>query len=129
MAGLAGGDPGAGQPKEEGRPGGDGDVVDGDAGRTRQSLAGALNYRSISFENSNLRSRYNETLRTIEINTIHPDYHRARQQDGRVFLVYLVVLVAKELALLNYQGVDPAELMEKYAELLRRVQLHLPRRA
>lgn len=121
--------PGAGKPQEEGRPGPEKGIVDGVSGRTRQSAAGALNYRPIAFENSKLRSRYNEALRTIEVNTIHPDYRRARQQDRRVFLDYLVVLVAKELALLNYEGIDPAELMEKYAELLARVQLHLPRRA
>lgn len=123
------GRPGADEPREEGHPGAEKGIVEGENGRTRQSPAGALNYRPIAFENSALRSRYNEALRTIEINSIHPDYRRARQQDRRVFLDYLVLLVGKELALLNYQGIDPTELMEKYAELLARVQLHLPRRA
>jgi len=40
----------------------------------------------------------------------------------------MVMLVAKELALLNYQGINQNELMEKYAELLAKVQFHLPKR-
>ncbi len=63
-----------------------------------------------------------------EVNTIHPDYRRARERDRRTFLDYLVVVVAKKLTLLNYQGIEPGELMERYAELLAGVQLHLPTR-
>jgi hypothetical protein len=122
-----GGDGGdAGGPEE--RPGPKKDLVEGPGGRARQSTATGLNYRPIAFEDSTLRSRYNEALRTIEINKIHPDYMRARDHDRRAFLDYLVLLVAKELALLNYQGIDQGELLEKYAELLARVQLHLPKR-
>jgi len=102
--------------------------VEGDKGRTRQAPAGGLNYRPVAFQDSRARSRYNDTLRTIEINSVHPDYQRAKAQDRRVFLDYMVMLVAKELALLNYQGIDQNQLMEKYAELLAKVQLHLPKR-
>lgn len=126
--GVGGEDQGRGQPADDGRPGSERDTVEGQEGRTRQSAASGLNYRPVAFKDASLRSRYNDALRTIEINTIHPDYRRARQHDRRIFLDYLVVLVAKELTFLNYQGIDPGELLEKYAELLARVQLHLPKR-
>jgi hypothetical protein len=103
-------------------------TVEGSRDRTRQSSASALNYRPAAFEDSRLRSRYNAPLRLLEVNTIHPDYRRARERDRRTFLDYLVVVVAKELTLLNYQGIEPGELMERYAELLAGVQLHLPKR-
>ncbi|HCW50646.1 MAG TPA: hypothetical protein DGR79_01035 [Clostridiales bacterium] len=104
------------------------DAVEGEKGRTRQSSAPGLNHRQVPFEDARLRSRYNEALRTIDINTLHPDYRRARRHDRRAFLDYLVLLVAKELTLLNYGGIDQAELLERNAELLARVQLHLPKR-
>jgi hypothetical protein len=103
-------------------------TVEGTRDRTRQSPASALNYRPAAFEDSRLHSRYNASLRLLEVNTVHPDYRRARERDRRTFLDYLVVVVAKELTLLNYQGIEPGELMERYAELLAGVQLHLPKR-
>jgi len=119
---------GTGGETDSGRPGQDRKAVEGDRGRTRQSPAGGLNYRPVPFGSSALRSRYSEALRTIEINSAHPDYQRAKGQDRRTLLDYMVMLVAKELALLNYQGINQNELMEKYAELLAKVQFHLPKR-
>lgn len=103
-------------------------VVEGERGRSRQSSAAGLSYMPFPFDDTRLRSRYNSALRRIEVNSIHPDYRRAREHDRRTFLDYLIIVISKELTLLNYQGIDPSELMDRYAELLARVQLHLPKR-
>ncbi|MCL6581255.1 MAG: hypothetical protein K6U08_06540, partial [Firmicutes bacterium] len=127
--GSPGEDHGEAGPRLEGPEEGPGrDVVDDEKGRVRQRPAVGLNYRPVAFEDTSRRSRYNEALRTIEINRIHPDYLRARAEDRRLFLDYMVALVAKELTLLNYEGIDPGELLERYVELLAKVQLHLPKR-
>ena len=76
--------------------------------RAGGSAATGFNYREEEFEadQQSLRSRYISVQSMIEINIIHPDYVLEREDDRR-FKEYLMLLVVKEITLLNSANRQP----------------------
>ena len=86
--------------------------------RTGGSAATGFNYREEEFEanQQGLRSRYIGLQSMIEVNSIHPDYVSEREDDRR-FKGYLMLLVVKEISLLNFKNMGEQEVAERFVEL------------
>lgn len=82
------------------------------------SAATGFNYREAEFEADQqlLRSRYIAVQSLIEVNSIHSDYVSEREDDRR-FKEYLMLLVVKEIALLNFKDMGENEVAERFVEL------------
>jgi hypothetical protein len=81
------------------------------------SAATGFNYRETEFEpECSLRSRYIKEQSLIEVNCSHADYVRERDAD-RHFKHYLMRLVVKEIALLNFRDMGESEVAERFVEL------------
>jgi hypothetical protein len=82
------------------------------------SAATGFNYREAEFEadQQSLRSRYIAVQSLIEVNNLHPDYASEREDDRR-FKEYLMLLVVKEIALLNFKNMGENEVAERFVEL------------
>jgi hypothetical protein len=86
--------------------------------RAGGSAATGFNYRESEFEPEQqaLRSRYVAVQSLIEVNSLHSDYVLERDDDRR-FKEYLVLLVVKEIALLNFRNMGENEVSERFVEL------------
>jgi Histidine kinase-, DNA gyrase B-, and HSP90-like ATPase len=82
------------------------------------SAATGFNYREAEFEadQQSLRSRYITVQSLIEVNSSHSDYVSEREEDRR-FKEYLMLLVVKEIALLNFKDMGENEVAERFVEL------------
>jgi hypothetical protein len=82
------------------------------------SAATGFNYREAEFEadQQSLRSRYIAVQSLIEVNSSHSDYVSERDDDRR-FKDYLMLLVVKEIALLNFKNMGENEVAERFVEL------------
>jgi hypothetical protein len=82
------------------------------------SAATGFNYREAEFEadQQSLRSRYIAIQSLIEVNNLHSDYESEREDDRR-FKEYLMLLVVKEIALLNFKNMGENEVAERFVEL------------
>lgn len=92
-----------------------------DASRPKRaggSAATGFNYREAEFEadQQSLRSRYIAVQSLIEVNSLHSDYVLEREDDRR-FKEYLMLLVVKEIALLNFKNMGENEVAERFVEL------------
>ena len=86
--------------------------------KTGGSAATGFNYREAEFESDqqSLRSRYVPEQSLIEVNSAHSDYITEREDDRR-FKEYLMLLVVKEIALLNFKNMGENEVAERFVEL------------
>jgi hypothetical protein len=86
--------------------------------KTGGSAATGFNYREAEFEADQqfLRSRYVTVQSLIEVNSLHDDYALEREDDRR-FKEYLILLVVKEIALLNFKNMGEIEVAERFVEL------------
>jgi hypothetical protein len=86
--------------------------------KTGGSAATGFNYREAEFEADQqfLRSRYVTVQSLIEVNSVHSDYALEREDDRR-FKEYLIRLVVKEIALLNFKNMGENEVAERFVEL------------
>jgi hypothetical protein len=82
------------------------------------SAATGFNYRETEFEpeHQSRRSRYVAEQSLIEVNSLHSDYLLERERD-REFKNYLMRLVVKEIALLNFRDMGEQEVAERIVEL------------
>jgi len=82
------------------------------------SAATGFNYREAEFEadQQSLRSRYVAVQSLIEVNSLHSDFVSEREDDRR-FREYLMLLIVKEIALLNFKNMGENEVAERFVEL------------
>lgn len=82
------------------------------------SAATGFNYREVEFEADQqmTRSRYIAVQSLIEVNSLHSDYASEREDDRR-FKEYLMLLVVKEITLLNFKNMGENEVTERFVEL------------
>ncbi|MBD3235952.1 MAG: hypothetical protein GF330_04555 [Candidatus Eisenbacteria bacterium] len=71
------------------------------------------------------RSRWVASRNLIEYNTGHPNYVQAKTRARRGVLRYLSLLVAKELVLHNFSGVQQALLLDRMVEIISALQQKL----
>ncbi len=71
------------------------------------------------------RSRWVASRSVIEYNTGHPNYILAKNRPRKGIVRYLSLLVAKELVVHNFSGVQPNLLLERMVEVISALQQKL----
>jgi len=72
----------------------------------------------IYMPSENWRSRWNESVNTLEYNTGHEDYQKAEKKGRKTMLRYMGFLYAKQLVLHNFKASGEDSVMERMIEVI-----------
>lgn len=78
--------------------------------------------KGIYMPSENWRSKWNESINTLEYNTGHNDYLRAEKKGKKYLLRYLGFLYAKQLVLQNFKTSGEESVMERMIEVICRFE-------
>jgi hypothetical protein len=78
--------------------------------------------KGIYMPSENWRSRWNESVNTLEYNTGHADYQNAEQRGKKTILRYMGFLYAKQLVWHNFKESGEDSVMERMIEVISRFE-------
>lgn len=78
--------------------------------------------KGIYMPSENWRSRWNESVNTLEYNTGHEDYQKAEKKGKKTYLRYMGFLYAKQLVLHNFKASGENSVMERMIEVISRLE-------
>ncbi len=91
--------------------------------KTNKKTSGGFPYpRGIDMPSENWRSRWNESVNTLEYNTGHEDYKKAEKKGKKTYLRYMGFLYAKQLVLHNFKESGEDSVMERMIEVIIRLE-------
>jgi hypothetical protein len=88
----------------------------------KKSKSGFPIPNGIFLPSENWRSRWNESVNTLEYNTGHEDYQRAEKKGKKAYLRYMGFLYAKQLVLHNFKESGEDSVMERMIEVVSRLE-------
>ena len=81
--------------------------------------------KGIYMPSENWRSRWNESVNTLEYNSGHEDYQKAEKKGKKNVLRYLGFLYAKQLVLHNFKASGEDSVMERMIEVISRLEYRM----
>ncbi len=93
--------------------------------KNRTTTAGFPYPKGVYNPSENWRSRWDETVNTLEYNTGHEDYQKAEKKGKKTLLRYMGFLYAKQLVLHNFKASGEDSVMERMIEVISRLETRI----
>jgi len=88
----------------------------------KRSTGGFPIPKGIYMPSESWRSRWNESVNTLEYNTGHEDYQSAEKKGKKTILRYMGLLYSKQLVLHNFKESGEDQVMERMIEVVSRLE-------